>query len=43
MFRLFTVDGVERVVVYAGCEYDAWVTLSVLNDLNVDLWGLSRD
>lgn len=43
MFRLFTTSGVERVVVHAGCEYDAWVTVCVLKDLNVDLWGLSRD
>lgn len=43
LFRLFTTSGVERVVVHARCEYDAWVTVSVLKDLQVDLWGLSRD
>lgn len=43
MFRLLTTSGVERVHVYAACEYDAWVTVCVLRGLTVDLSGLSRD
>ena len=43
LFRLFTLSGVERVHVYAACEYDAWVTISLLRGLSLDLEGLSRD
>ena len=37
---LFDSGGVERVVVYASCEYDAWVSFRVLTGLRVDLDGL---
>lgn len=43
LFRLLTTSGVERVVVHARCEYDAWVIVSVLRGLQVDLSGLSHD
>lgn len=33
----------ERMVVFAACEYDAWVTMSLLSGVSVDLEGLFRD
>lgn len=43
-FSFLTRDGVDGgLLVWAGCEYDAWVCMSVVSGLRVDLWGLLRD
>lgn len=43
LFRcVFEDGGSGRVVVYAACEYDAWVTFSVLTGIRVSLEGLEH-
>ena len=43
LFRCVFHDGsLGKMVVYAGCEYDAWVTFRVLTGIRVDLDGLER-
>lgn len=43
LFRCwFEGGGRGQVVVYAACEYDAWVSFRVLTGIVVDLDGLER-
>jgi hypothetical protein len=43
LFRCVFEDGsLGKMVVYAECEYDAWVTFRVLTGIRVDLDGLER-
>jgi len=43
VFRCVFEEGGRRVVrVFAACEYDAWVTFSLMTGLSVDLSGLEH-
>jgi hypothetical protein len=43
VFRCWFASGeLGKVVVYAACEYDAWVSFRVLTGINVSLDGLER-
>ena len=43
LFRCVFVDGsLGKMVVYAACEYDAWVTFRILTGINVNLDGLEH-
>jgi hypothetical protein len=38
----FASGGSGKLVVHAACEYDAWVSFSVLTGIKVNLDGLER-
>ena len=43
VFRGVFEEGGRRVVrVFAACEYDAWVTFTLITGLSVDLSGLEH-
>ena len=43
MFRCrFESGGLSEVVVFAGCEYDAWVSFGLLTGIRVCLDGLEH-
>ena len=43
VFRCVFEEGGRRVVrVFAACEYDAWVTFTLITGLSVDLSGLEH-